>query len=353
GNYENLNTDDTATVTVSDTVDTTTVTLGDVSVDEGGNATITATVDNAPQTDLTLNLSNGETVTIAAGTTTGSATFAVQGDDPYVDGGSFTVGIDSATGGNYENLNTDDTATVTVSDTVDTTTVTLGDVSVDEGGNATITATVDNAPQTDLTLNLSNGETVTIAAGTTTGSATFAVQGDDPYVDGGSFTVGIDSTTGGNYENLNTDDTATVTVSDTTDTTTVTLGDVSVDEGGNATITATVDNAPQTDLTLNLSNGETVTIAAGTTTGSATFAVQGDDPYVDGGSFTVGIDSATGGNYENLNTDDTATVTVSDTVDTTTVTLGDVSVDEGGNATITATVDNAPQTDLTLNLSNG
>ncbi|WP_272700013.1 immunoglobulin-like domain-containing protein, partial [Desulfovibrio sp. Fe33] len=185
------------------------VTIGDVTVAEGGSVTITASVTNAPQSDLTLTLDNGETITIPAGATIGSVTFAVQGDDPYIDAEQYELSISGYTGGNYSDLDISDTATVTVSDTVDTTTVTLGDVSVDEGGNATITATVDNAPQTDLTLNLSNGETVTIAAGTTTGSATFAVQGDDPYVDGGSFTVGIDSATGGNYENLNTDDTAT------------------------------------------------------------------------------------------------------------------------------------------------
>ena len=357
GNYEDLNTDDVATVTVEDTIDTTTVTLSDPTVDEGGNATITASVNNAPDgTDLVLTLSNGETITIDAGTTSGSVTFAVQGDDAYVDGESFDVSISSTSGGNYEDLNTDDVATVTVEDTIDTTTVTLSDPTVDEGGNATITASVNNAPDgTDLVLTLSNGETITIDAGTTSGSVTFAVQGDDAYVDGESFDVSISSTSGGNYEDLNTDDVATVTVEDTIDTTTVTLSDPTVDEGGNATITASVNNAPDgTDLVLTLSNGETITIDAGTTSGSVTFAVQGDDAYVDGESFDVSISSTSGGNYEDLNTDDVATVTVEDTIDTTTVTLSDPTVDEGGNATITASVNNAPDgTDLVLTLSNG
>ncbi|WP_286240908.1 hypothetical protein [Neptuniibacter halophilus] len=48
--------------------------------------------------------------------------------------------------------------------------------------------------------------------------------------------------TGGNFEDLDTSDTATVTVDDTLDTTTVTLSDVTANEGdGTATITASVE----------------------------------------------------------------------------------------------------------------
>ncbi|WP_272700607.1 immunoglobulin-like domain-containing protein, partial [Desulfovibrio sp. Fe33] len=289
---------------------------GDVSVDEGGNATITATVDNAPQTDLTLNLSNGETVTIAAGTTTGSATFAVQGDDPYVDGGSFTVGIDSATGGNYENLNTDDTATVTVSDTVDTTTVTLGDVSVDEGtGQATITASVDHpVTGSDLVITLDNGQTVTIPAGQSSAASTpFDVQGDDVYNDGGSYTVGIESVAGGNYEDLDISGTATVTVSDTVDTTHVSItGDTSVTEGETATYTISLDNPAHDTVTIDVEYSGTaangtdfhgvtqVTIANGQSSTTLDLTTIDDNLSEGTENVVITLKNPVGGNFENI-----------------------------------------------------
>ncbi|MCP0914986.1 hypothetical protein NKV53_11690 [Legionella sp. 27cVA30] len=353
GNYEQLDTSDTATITVQDTIDITTVTLGDVTVNEGGMVTLTANVNNAPQTDLTLTLSNGEVITILAGQTSGSVTFPAPTDDAYIDADSQTISISNATGGNYEQLDTSDTATITVQDTIDTTTVTLSDVTVNEGGTITLTANVNNAPETDLTLTLSNGQVITILAGQTSGSVTFPAPTDDAYVDAGTQTISISNAAGGNYESLNTSDTATITVQDTLDTTTVTLGDVTVNEGGTITLTANVNNAPQTDLTLTLSNGQVITILAGQTSGSVTFAAPTDDAYVDAGSQTISISSAAGGNYEQLDISDTATITVQDTINTTTVTLGDVTVNEGGMVTLTANVNNAPQTDLTLTLSNG
>ncbi|WEJ62782.1 immunoglobulin-like domain-containing protein [Thiomicrorhabdus lithotrophica] len=362
GNFENLVTTDTATVTVSDTVDATTLTLNDVSVNEGtGQATITASLDHTPETELVVTLDNGATVTFGtdyvAGTDVSSTPFNINnGEDVYVDGSSFDVAVASTTGGNFENLVTTDTATVTVSDTVDATTLTLNDVSVNEGtGQATITASLDHTPETELVVTLDNGATVTFGtdyvAGTDVSSTPFNINnGEDVYVDGSSFDVAVASTTGGNFENLVTTDTATVTVSDTVDATTLTLNDVSVNEGtGQATITASLDHTPETELVVTLDNGATVTFGtdyvAGTDVSSTPFNINnGEDVYVDGSSFDVAVASTTGGNFENLVTTDTATVTVSDTVDATTLTLNDVSVNEGtGQATITASLDHTPE----------
>ena len=173
-----------------------------------------------------------------------------------------------------------------MSDTTDDTTLTLNDVTVSEsdGGTATITASLDNAPETELVVTLSNGATITFAAGATTATSTaFAINNDeDVYVDGSSFELSVSSTSGGNFENLVTTDTSTVTVNDTTDTTTVTLASSDVNEGADITITASVDNAPQTDLVVTLSNGETLTILAGATSGTVTFTnPNADDVYVD------------------------------------------------------------------------
>ncbi|MDP2821564.1 MAG: retention module-containing protein, partial [Sulfuritalea sp.] len=145
------------TVVVPDVVAATavvaTVTLTDVTVAEGaGTATISATIDNAPQTTaLVLTLSNGATLIFAVGATTATSTpFAIQDDDAYVDGGSSTVSIvGSNGGGNFGLLIASDTATASITDTLTPSTVNLSGSSVSEGAavNYTFTATLSAASQ--------------------------------------------------------------------------------------------------------------------------------------------------------------------------------------------------------------
>src|SRR5204863_4290228 len=122
----------------------------------------------------------------------------------------------------------------------------------------------------------------------------FAVRADDAYVQGDStVTVGIASTTGGNYEALTTASTATSLVHDDADSTTLTLtaSAGSVAEGGSIVYTASVNNAvTNSDLVVTLSNGQTITIPVGASSANSTpFAVRADDAYVQGDqTVTVG-----------------------------------------------------------------
>ncbi|WP_188631001.1 immunoglobulin-like domain-containing protein, partial [Oceanisphaera marina] len=84
---------------------------------------------------------------------------------------------------------------------------------------------------------------------------------------------------------------------------------------------------------ITLDNGATLTFGtdyvAGTAVSSTPFAINnGEDVYVDGSSFTVAVDSTSGGNFEQLVTSDTATVTVSDSPDPTTVAVTTSNVTE-------------------------
>ncbi|MBR0868326.1 DUF5801 repeats-in-toxin domain-containing protein, partial [Bradyrhizobium diazoefficiens] len=352
----------TVSFVVTDDSDPTKVTLNDVTVNEGvGTATISASVDHAPQgSNLVLTLSNGATITILNGQTTGTSTpFAVQGDDPYVDHETYPVSVTGATGGNYELLDTTDTSTVTVNDTITTNFVTLDNVVVFENQTFVYTAHMDYASLTPFTVTLNNGVNITFAPGQFTAmSAPQAAQGEDVYVDGQVIPVSIAGTSGGNFEAVNTTTygNATVTFKDTIDPTKVTLNDVTVNEGvGTATISASVDHAPQgSNLVLTLSNGATITILNGQTTGTSTpFAVQGDDPYVDHETYPVSVTGATGGNYELLDTTDTATVTVNDTITTNFVTLDNVVVFENQTFVYTAHMDYASLTPFTVTLNNG
>ena len=116
----------------------------------------------------------------------------------------------------------------------------------------------------------------------------------------------ITGTSGGNFESLLVGSgMATAQVADTTSTATVTLDDaVAGGTPGTATITAHVNQAVTgSNLLLNLSNGATITIAVGATSGtSASFGALADA--------MIGINSHSGGNFEALDTSDTALVAV-------------------------------------------
>ena len=214
---------------------------GAASVVEGEAASYTVSVDKAPASDLTVNVVTGHittdngdlvpvstAVTIAAGTT--SASFSVSTlDDAYADSGEqFTASISSTSGGGYENLVLGTSSvTTTITDQVgsdnppgaeDTATVSIaGPDTVTEGANATYTVTLDKAPASDVTLNLTlthidtvSGDissipaTVTIGAGTT--SATFDVGTfDDAISEAGenySIAISLPAVPGGGFENL-------------------------------------------------------------------------------------------------------------------------------------------------------
>ncbi|MDZ5605507.1 immunoglobulin-like domain-containing protein, partial [Pseudomonas sp. RP23018S] len=283
GNYESLVANKTAvTTTVTDTVDTSTVTLAATpSVAEGGSivytASVTAPVTNTP---VTVKLANGETITIAVGQSSGTVTTAVS-NDVYVGHDSVSNSIKDVSGGNYESLVANKTAvTTTVTDTVDTSTVTLtATPSVAEGGSIVYTASV-SAPVTNtpVTVKLANGETITIAVGQSSGTVSAPVT-NDVYVGHAAVNNSIATVSGGNFESLVANKTAvTTTVTDTVDTSTVTLtATPSVAEGGSIIYTASV-SAPVTNtpVTVKLANGETITIAVGQSSGTVTTAVSND-----------------------------------------------------------------------------
>ncbi|WP_460094405.1 LapA family giant adhesin [Pseudomonas sp. S2_B03] len=361
GNYENLVADKTpVSTTVTDTVDTTSVALTATgNVNEGGQITYTATLSNPAGAPVTVNLSNGSVITIEAGKTTGTVTVPAPADDVYKDAGKVEVTIKDATGGNFENLVPDTTPAVTnVADTVNTTHLTLSAESyVLEGSSITYTATLTNAAQTPVTVNLSNGQTITIEAGKTSGSVTIAAPSDDVYKDVSKLTVTMTDASGGNFEKLDVSKTpVSTTVNDTVDTTALTLtASDTVSEGGQITYTATLSNPAGTAMTVTLANGAVINIAAGATSGSVNFPAPANTPYIDGSNVRTAIASHSGGNFERVEADRSAVVTkVTDAVDTTNISLSATgSVAEGGSIVYTATLSNPAGTTMSVTLSNG
>ncbi|WP_347903081.1 retention module-containing protein [Pseudomonas purpurea] len=362
GNYEKLAIDSKpADTSVTDVNDTTNLSLSATgSVDEGGQITYTATLTNAAGTPVTVTLSNGSTITIDAGKTTGTVTIDAPKDSVYIDAGKVEATITGTAGGNFENLVTSDKAAVTVvNDTIDTSTVSLtATENVAEGGTVVYTASV-TAPVTGspVVVTLSNGQTITIAVGASSGTVSF-IAPNDALAGGNSLSVKIDDAKGGNYEKLAIDSKpADTSVTDVNDTTNLSLSATgSVDEGGQITYTATLTNAAGTPVTVTLSNGSTITIDAGKTTGTVTIDAPKDSVYIDAGKVEATITGTAGGNFENLVTSDKAAVTVvNDTIDTSTVSLtATENVAEGGTVVYTASV-TAPVTGspVVVTLSNG
>ncbi|WP_241745144.1 retention module-containing protein, partial [Pseudomonas asiatica] len=326
----------------------------------GGVIVYTATVGQAPTTNLVVTLSNGAVIIIPAGQTSGSVNVVIPANDtPYIDGGQISATVTGTTGGNGLTVTLPQTPAVTqVIDTIDTTTATLtASPSVTEGGVITYTVTLSNPAQTPVTVTLSNGQTITVEAGKTQGSVDFQTPANDVYNNGSTVSVTIESATGGNFEQLTPNPTpAQTTINDSIDITTATLtANPSVTEGGVITYTVTLSNPAQTPVTVTLSNGQTITVEAGKTQGSVDFQTPANDVYNNGSTVSVTIQSATGGNFEQLTPNPTPAATViNDSIDTVTVSIvSNGNVTEDQQPSFTVKVSQALDRPLTVTLSNG
>ncbi|RYD13959.1 MAG: type I secretion protein, partial [Lysobacteraceae bacterium] len=351
--------------TVTDTIDTTTLSLSaSTSVAEGGNIVYTASVSNPAGTAMLVTLSGGTVITIAAGASSGSATVAAPTDDVYVDAGSVTKSVTGTSGGNFEAVaNGVVSATTTVTDTINTTTVSLtGSASVNEGGTASYTVSLSHPAQTTaVTVNITYSgtatdgsdftgvATVTIAAGSS--SASFDISTIDDLLAEGAETliVTVASATGGNFESLVVGSPGSVTTGIVdNDISTVSLSATPTlsEAGGSIVYTATLTQAPTSALTVTLSNGATITIAAGQTSGTTSVVVAADeDVYVDPSSVSATISSTSGGGIAVSINPAAATTVIADTINTTTVNVtANASVAEGGTITYTASLTSAAGT---------
>ena len=305
------------------------VTVNADAIPENEEIVYTVQVDEAPVgSDLILTLTNGVQITILEGQNSGtSSPQPAQGDDVYKDGETFNVGIQSSSGGGYDTLNISDTTSVTIVDTIDASVVTItvvdaaGDVIADpstivEGTTAFFRYSVDNAPETDLTLTTTDlGNVIITAAGPGYTDVAVPNRADDRYDQGpDETTADVLTWSGGNYEDLTHTSTADATIVDDNDASTVTLtATASVDVGGLITYTATVVNTPvSTPLVITIQDENNVTLGnitinPGEFEGTLEVAAPGEADV----SYDVTILSATGGTYEALDITDGASTVVS------------------------------------------
>jgi surface adhesion protein len=248
--------------------------------------TYTVTLGDPTTTDMTVTLSNGAVIVIPAGSTTGSVLVPVQGDDPYVDGETLQVSVDTVQGGDFNSITVTDQNVITVVEDTNspiTAAITASDVTENDAG-VTFTISLSAPPQGEATAQVQvGGDTYDVVIGADgTGTLFIPTLDPDVYKDATSITATVTGVTGGNFEDTS-GATASVTVNvddfvGESDTTTLTLNDVTVSEGsGTATITASLDHTPQTPFVVTLSNGATITFGtdyvAGTPVASTAFDI--------------------------------------------------------------------------------
>ncbi|MFG0672782.1 immunoglobulin-like domain-containing protein, partial [Pseudomonas sp. xss_1] len=334
-----------------------------VSVNEATAPTFTLSLNRALDKDLTVTLSNNATVVFKAGEITKTYTAAAQGDDVFKDEGKIEVGIVKAEVPNatFENLVIGGPASVNVTDTISKVTAVLAvdNTTVTEGGKITYTVTLvsedNNLPVTGhggVTVTLTGGTQVFIAAGSASGSVSINAP-DDVYVGGQpAITKAItDISVAGDkqFENLVANQSpVTTTVTDEPagqgDLVQVNIvaDQVSVNEATAPTFTLSLNRALDKDLTVTLSNNATVVFKAGELTKTYTAAAQGDDVFKDEGKLEIGIAKAEVPNakFENLVLGAPASVNIIDTISKVTAVLAvdNTTVAEGGKITYTVTL---------------
>jgi hypothetical protein len=367
--------------------DTTTVTItssGNVTENDTG-VTFTVQLSNPPQTGTTATATVmvGEVAHVVTLDANGKGTLFVETQNPdvYKDGHTVTATVTGVTGGNFEATSVEGaTASAQVTDVNDTTTVTItssGDVTENDAG-VTFTVQLSNPPQTGTTATVMVGEVAHVVTLDANGKGTLFVETQNPdvYKDGHTVTATVTAINGGNFEATSVEGaTASAYVADTVDAYKVVLSSVSsvVEGSGVVTYTATLvhvksdgtteavtSNPYGQSITVTLSDNSTITIPANGLTATHDMTVQGNDVYQDPSTISLAITGLTlaGTAQAESLTFDTAPVTVSvtDSIDPTTVTLGAISADPTtGLTTISATVDHAPQagSPLTVTLSNG
>ncbi|NMG43255.1 retention module-containing protein [Aromatoleum toluvorans] len=352
-----------------------TVTLGNIVVTEGsGTATIVATV-SSPVTgsDLVITLSNGATITIPVGATTGTSTpFPIQGDDPYIDPETFPVDVVGSTGSDFGTVTPTGPAIVEVRDTIDTTNSAINvelnaaPTFTEDGTTLTYVVTLsaavrpgDDPVRVSFTDLAGNAQTIVITSGTS-GSVAVAIPEslfEDVYEEApADLLVATNVTIGGgaNFEALNPPSVGTVQLVDTVDTTTVSLAAAPnfTEDGITLTYTATLGAAVRAGddpVTVNFTdlagNAQTITIASGTT-GTVTAVIPEatfEDPYKEADAnlaVATNVTVSGGANFEALGTPTVGTVQLVDTVDTTTVSLAAAPnfTEDGITLTYTATL---------------
>ena len=243
--------------------------------EEGGTATVTATLNRASGVATTVTVSasgpsgrytqSGTALTIAAGATTSTGTVTIAGDANTTDDGDATVTV-SGTVSNTEGATNPSDRSLTIADNDPTPTVSLvltPDSISEDGGVSTATATLNRPSSHDTTVTVSasgpssrftqSGTALTIPAGktsSTAGTGTVTITGKTNTIDDGNATVTV-SGTASNGRAVNGPASADLTIIDDDVTVSFASADYTATEGGTtATVTVNLNEKPGRSVTI-------------------------------------------------------------------------------------------------------
>ncbi len=353
------------------------ISIDNVTVAEGGQATLTVTLDTA--------VSGGFTVDYATQDDT-----AEDGTDYTADTGTLTF---SGTAGEQQQITistTDDTdsendefffvnlsnatASVTIADSQGVVTITdndnppsisIADITISEGDDAIFTVSLDKEVPGGFTVDFATSDGSALdGSDYTTDSGTLTFSGsagedqtitittlDDAFVENNEqFTVTLSNPS----EAITIDDpTATATITDNDVASTISINNVTVSEGSDAVLVVTLDDATAAPFSIDFSTqNSTATSGSDYTTDSGILNFSGlagetqqitistiDDLIVEGEEqFFVNIENVVGASVDI--SDGQGTITITDT-DTSALSINDITVTEGGNATFSISLTNA------------
>ena len=371
------------TTTDNDSVPTLTLAASSLNLAEsGGTVTLTVTMSAAATADTTVALYtsgtgvlstdysiSSTTLTIAAGSTSGTVTLTGIADQTDEDSETIIVDISGVSGGNgasesgiqqlVVSIIDDDTAAFTIAESSGSTSV------AESGGTDTLTIVLGSQPTGDVVLSLSASDSSeasvypsSLGFGTDNWSTaqTVTITGVADTISDGSIgstlTVAINtsSTADTKYDALSSQSVSITTNDDeASPLVTLTASSSSVAEnGGTSTLTATQNVVTASNTTVNLNtsgnatlnadysiSSSTITISAGSTSGTATLTAITDQLDDDGEAIVVDISSVSGANSVAENGTQQTTVTIADDDNasfTVTQTSGSTIVDESGSA---------------------
>ena len=360
----------TGTITTDDLVPPT-LSIADVSLNEGNTGTtdfpFVVTLAQAIDQDVVVNyatvdgtatvtgsdyVSNTGTLTIAAGNTANTVIVKVNGDTIVEANESFTVQLSNATVGATPLTLTKGTATGTILNDEVTVNFSTPTFSVVEGNSGkkdlNFIVTLSQATTQPVTVAYATADgaaaissnnakvgnsdydaltgTLTFAANTTIQTVTVKVNGDTIFEPDQSFTLALSAPTNAS---LGTTAIATGTITNDDAAPTLSIADVSLNEGNSGTtdfpFVVTLSQAIEQDVVVNyvtvdgsgtvvgndyISNTGTLTFAAGSTANTITVKVNGDTILESNETFTVQLSNATVGATPLTLTKGTATGTI-------------------------------------------
>ena len=389
GGYDDVTAELMATESDNDTA-AITLSKSSVTVTEGGTASYKVKLATQPSDDVTvsvarksgsgqdtnLSVKTGSSLTFTTSNWNTDQTVTLQAAEDNDAANGTAVFEHSASGGGYDDVDADITATESDNDTPGIT-LSVTSLSVGEGGTASYNVKLATQPSAEVTvsvarksgndqdanLSVKTGSSLTFTTSNwnTNQAVTLQAAEDDDHANGTA--VFVHSADGGDYDDVSAeltategdDDTAAITLSKTT---------LSVDEGGtgtykvklatqpsgNVTVSVARKSGNDQDTNLSVKTGSSLTFTKTNWSTDQTVTLQAAEDHDHANGTATFTHSASGGGYDDVSAELTATESDNDTA-AITLSKTSLSVSEGGTASYKVKLATQPSAEVTVTVA--